>query len=407
MKNNILIIIFMTIFIDMLGIGILIPVFPLLINPNSIYKITPDTWNMSSSFIMSGWLLAIYPFTQFLFSPILGQLSDRFGRKKILIFSILGTGISYILFAIGIYIKSIWLIFFSRALDGITGANISVAQASIADISEEKNRAKNFGVVGIALGLGFILGPFLGGILSDNSLCKYFDAATPFWIATALSIINIILIQFFLPETIQIYSNRRINLISSIDNIKKVFLNKEITNGVITSFLFSIGFNSYTTFWGIILSYYYKFSQSETGSFFGYMGIAIVLAQGLVVRKLSGKFLEENVLKLSILSTAISILAYYFVSVEYQLLLYIIIPFLAISVSLTRSFMGSYLSKLVPNNMQGEIMGINSSAMALSQVFPAILAGYIAIHHVKSVILLGAFLTFIGWIYFIKNLGSK
>lgn len=407
MRNKILMTIFLTIFIDMLGIGILIPVFPLLINPNSVYKITPDTWTMSSSFIMSGWLLAIYPFAQFLFNPILGQLSDRFGRKRILIFSILGTGLSYVLFAIGIYIKSIGLIFFSRALDGITGANISVAQAAIADVSETNNRAKNFGVVGVALGLGFILGPFLGGILSDNSLCKYFDAATPFWIATGLSILNIILIQVFLPETIKSYSNMKINLISSIDNIRKVFLNKDITSGVITNFLFSIGFNSYTTFWGIILSYYYGFSQSKTGGFFGYMGIAIVLAQGLVVRKLSGKLLEKNILKFSILATAFSILAYYFVSINYQLLLYLFIPFLAISVSVTRSFMGAYLSKLVPNSMQGEIMGINSSAMALSQVFPAILAGYIAIHHVKSVIFVGAILTFIGGIYFIKNLSNK
>jgi DHA1 family tetracycline resistance protein-like MFS transporter len=406
-KNKILTTIFITIFVDMLGVGILIPVFPLLINQNSIYKITPATWSYSDGLIMSGWLLAVYPLGQFLFNPILGQLSDHFGRKRILSISIFGTTLSYILFAIGIYSHSIILVFLSRLLDGITGANISVAQASIADISEQKDRAKNFGLVGIALGLGFILGPFLGGVFSDNSICPYFNATTPFWIATLLSLINLGLIKIFLPETLKIYSKEKINLMSSIDNIKKVFVNKNITSVVITSFLFSIGFNSYTVFWGIILSYYYGFSQSSIGNFFGFMGIAIVLAQGVLVRNLSGKYPEELILRYSIVATGFCLLGYYLINTKYSFLLYYFIPFLAISVSVTRAFISSYLSKLATSKTQGEVMGINSSAMALSQVFPAILAGYIATHHVKSVILVGAILTFIGGIYFINSLKNN
>jgi DHA1 family tetracycline resistance protein-like MFS transporter len=403
MRKHTLVIIFITIFIDMLGIGILIPVFPLLISPQSIYKITPSSWSYNSGFIMSGWLLAIYPLGQFFFNPILGQLSDRFGRKKILLLSISGTVLSYILFAIAIYIKSIILIFLSRLLDGITGANISVAQAAIADISKSKDRAKNFGLVGVALGLGFILGPFLGGIFSDESICKYFNATTPFWIATILSIFNLIIIKLYLPETLKKYSNRVLNLTSSIDNIKKVFINKNITCGVITSFLFSLGFNSYTVFWGIILSYYYHFSQSSVGNFFGMMGMAIVLSQGIIVRHLSGRFKEQNILSVSIIITAFCILGYYLIPNMYYIMLYCLIPFLAMSVSITRSFIGSYLSKLAGSGSQGEVMGINSSAMALSQVFPAIFAGYIATHHVKTVILMGAVVTFAGGVYFIRN----
>jgi len=139
---------------------------------------------------MAGWLMSAFPLAQFLCTPILGQLADRYGRKKVLAFSIGGTAISYALFALGIYTKSIPLLFFARILDGISGGNISVAQAVIGDVSNAKNRAKNFGLVGVSIGIGFILGPFIGGKLSDPAVISWFDAATPFWFAAFLSIIN-------------------------------------------------------------------------------------------------------------------------------------------------------------------------------------------------------------------------
>ena len=146
--------IFLTILIDMLGIGILIPVFPMLVVPHSTFKVTPDSWSTAEGFIMLGWLMTCFPIAQFLCAPILGQLADRFGRKKILAFSISGTVLSYILFAIGIVTKNLPLMFIARALDGASGGNISVAQAVIGDISSPQSRAKNFGLIGMAFGLG-------------------------------------------------------------------------------------------------------------------------------------------------------------------------------------------------------------------------------------------------------------
>ncbi len=130
--------IFFTIFIDMLGIGILIPTYPMLVSPNSPFKVTPDTWTNAESFIFAGWLMASFPIMQFFCSPILGQLSDKFGRRKVLALSITGTAISYILFAIGIITKNIPLLFISRAIDGASGGNISVAHAVIGDISKSR-----------------------------------------------------------------------------------------------------------------------------------------------------------------------------------------------------------------------------------------------------------------------------
>ncbi len=133
--NKALWVIFFTIFIDMLGIGILIPVFPLLITHGSEFRVTPASWSQAESFIFAGWLLAIFPILQFFCTPVLGQLSDKYGRRKLLLISISGTAFSYLLFAYGILTKNICLLFFSRMLDGASGGNISIAQAVIGDIS--------------------------------------------------------------------------------------------------------------------------------------------------------------------------------------------------------------------------------------------------------------------------------
>ena len=190
--------IFLTVFIDLLGFGILIPVFPLLISPGSPFRVTPEGWSFTQGLIMLGWLQAIFPFCIFIAAPILGQLSDRYGRKPVLAFSIFGTAVGYVLFAIGISTANIPLLFAARALDGITGGNLAVAQAAIGDVSTHENRAKNFGMLGAAFGLGFIIGPYLGGRLSTPATSFYglfdtpswFGATTPFWFAAILSHAN-------------------------------------------------------------------------------------------------------------------------------------------------------------------------------------------------------------------------
>ena len=133
---------------------------------------------------------------QFFGAPILGAMSDRFGRKKILILSLVGTCIGYLFFGAGIAAASLITLFISRAIDGFTGGNISIALSAIADISDPKEKAKNFGLIGMAFGLGFILGPYIGGKLADPSVVGWFTHSTPFWFAAALTFLNIILVTF-------------------------------------------------------------------------------------------------------------------------------------------------------------------------------------------------------------------
>lgn len=402
-KNSTLWIIFLTIFLDMLGLGILIPILPMLVAPSSSFSITPSGWTTAEGYIMLGWLMAVFPIFQFLFTPILGQLSDRFGRKKVLLVSILGTALSYMLFAYGLYAKNLPILFIARGIDGISGANISTASAVIGDISEPAKRARNFGLIGVSLGLGFILGPFLGGKLSDPTLINWFNVTTPFYFAALMSFINLVLVMRKLPETLPVTIRQKIDITKPFNNIKKAFLIPGIANIMFPIFLFNMGFTFFTTFFGVVLAVKYGFNQSMIGDFFAYTGLMMVLVQGGVVRRLSGKVADHKVLKFSMFITGISLIIYCFIPTTHSHYLYLIPPFLALGASLTRAFSQALLINIAPENVRGEIMGINSSNFALAQIFPSILAGYLAAQYTTLPTIFGGIIVIFGGIYFYKK----
>lgn len=270
--------------------------FPQLVTPGSPDSILPAGWTVAQGFILLGWLSAAYPLAQFFAAPILGQLADRYGRKRVLALSIFGTAIGYALFAIGLITKNIPLLFASRILDGMTGGNISVAQAAIADISTAKTRAKNFGLIGMAFGLGFILGPYIGGKLSDPSVVSWFSAATPFWFAAVLSLVNMVTVLIFLPETLKTKIKKRLDLSRPFHNVASAFSKPGLRSVMPTSFLFTAGFTFFTTFFGLVLLGKFGFSQSNTGDYFAYVGIWIAIVQGGLVGPVSKKFKDYQVI---------------------------------------------------------------------------------------------------------------
>jgi DHA1 family tetracycline resistance protein-like MFS transporter len=376
-KNKTIITIFFTIFIDLLGVGILIPVIPLLFaSPLSDFYILPVGISIENGYLLLGLLTAVYPIGQFIATPILGQLSDRYGRKKILAISILGTSISYILFAVGIITRNIPLLFISRFFDGLTGGNISVAQAMISDISTKENRARNFGMIGAAFGLGFIFGPFIGGKLSDPHTLSWFSATTPFYFAAILAFINMFLILFLLKETNLNLHKENIKWNKSLNNILEVFKMKDLKIIFFTNFLYNSGFTFFTTFFSVYLINKFSFDQGNIGNFFAFIGLWSVITQAVFTRFIAKRFSEEKILKLTLLGSGIIVLTYFLPQHAWQI--YLIPPFFGLCTGLTMANLSSLLSKRAPQEIQGKIFGINASVSALAQAIPAILSGFIA-----------------------------
>ncbi|MBI5798332.1 MAG: MFS transporter [Candidatus Yonathbacteria bacterium] len=387
--------VFITVLIDMLGIGILIPVIPqLFTNPQSPHYILASTAYGESGYFLVGLLLALYASGMFLASPIFGELSDRYGRKKMLSLALAGGAASYALFAVGVAIQNIPLLIFARVTGGLSAGNIGIAQAIIADITPPALRAGRFGLIGAAFGIGFILGPSLGGVLSNPKGLGFFGAATPFWFSALLAGVNVLWVLFVLPETnkhIQIVYGqaacpdtalvtrqlfRKLSLLRSFANIAKAFRPSKLRALFGVNFLFQAGFSFYTSFLGVLLVYRFAMSEVDIGTYFSFVGIFIVLTQGLVTRPVTARFSEKQILRLTI--PAVSLIIIMIALAPTETALYFIAPFFAVAVGLSMANLTSAVSRRAGDTIQGEVLGINSSVNALAQAFPPLLGGVIA-----------------------------
>ncbi len=404
LESRALPIILFTVFLDVLGVGILIPVIPQLVY--TIFQ--PAGYSMNTSLILLGWLTAIYPLMQFLATPILGQLSDRYGRRPVLGFSLFGTGVGYILFAIGIITKNIPLLFAARALDGVTGGNISVARATIADVSPPEHRTKNFGLIGAAFGIGFVFGPYIGARLAapDTSFFGLFDtpswfsSATPFWFTAILSFINVILLLIILPETHKhINSKLKVAWSKSLANIQHAATSPALRVIFTSEFLFWGGFTFFTTFFQILLIQKLGFKVNNVGDFFAYIGIWIALTQGILTPLLAKRYKNHQILRVAFLGMSIALMLQLIPSNTTQLLLFA--PLIAIFNGLVMANVSALVSLTAGPENQGEVLGIEASVQALAQAIPAIIAGYVATMGINMPVIVGSALIFVGWLVFV------
>lgn len=388
----------LTVFLDVVGLGIIIPVLAIVFIDHS-QSILPINTSDAVRQIYFGFLVAAYPAAQFFGASILGAMSDRYGRKKLLMLSIGGTVIGYLLFALGIIFRSVTLLFISRLFAGFTGGNISIAQSAIADTSTPESKAKDFGLMGMMFGLGFILGPFIGGKLSDPDLVSWFSLSTPFWFATALSLFNVILLGVLFEETLHTRIDTPITPLTGLRNFIKAFSLPSLRAIFVMSFLFSVGFTFFTQFFNVFLIERYGFDQGDIGNVFGLFGLCMALTQGFIVRPVSKMLKPAQVLKISILVQSgllpLMLLAWK------PSILYMIIPFISLFQGLSFVNMTALVSDETGEESQGEGLGLSQSVQSMGQIFPPVIAGFIAAIDANLPIIIGSVCLFIAWLCFI------
>ncbi|MBT4761738.1 MAG: MFS transporter [Bdellovibrionaceae bacterium] len=364
-RKKALFIIFITVFIDLVGFGIIIPLSPYL------------SREFGASALQIGLLMAIYSLMQFVFSPFWGQLSDRFGRRPIILMSVFVAGVSHLAFA---FSTEFWMLFVARTFAGIGGANISTAMAYMADISSKKDRSKTMGLIGAAFGLGFVFGPFIGGIFGEVG--SSLGSAAPFGksfsavIASSICLLNFIFAFFYLKESRQV--NAEVTAIKLSKRIKVMFFHlKKETVGSLMFLLFMTTFAmahmEATLF--LYVSDVFHLGMKEASFGFAYVGVVMAFTQGYLIRKWLPKFGERSLLVWGALMAGIGFLM--IAMAPNVLSLGVAVTFLAIGIGLVNPSLHGGVSLLSSSDLQGEVMGVNQSLSALARIIGPATGGFI------------------------------
>lgn len=398
MRRSVLPPILLTVFLDMLGFGIVIPILaPLLIEPGSPV-FTPEV-PFAVRTVILGVIMGSYPLAQFFGAPVLGAISDRYGRKYPLIFSLAVTAIGYAMFAWGIHVASVALMVASRVLAGFCGGNIAIAYSAAADVSTEQTKAKTFGWIGAMFGLGLILGPLLGGALSAESVLGVFGAATPFWVAGALCVLNAVFVWGWFIESLKTPVRVPMSLLTGVRNMHRAFTLPNIRVMFLVLFLLTFGFTAFTNFVQVFLIERFAVHEVQIGVLFGYVGLWLVIAQGFVTPRIGRYLSPARVLKGAMIGLACSMALILLPSSLWQL--YVILPFVALFQGIMLPNMTAVISNFAGDEAQGEILGINQSVQSLAMAIPAFVAGFLAAYHPATPIIASAVVTITAWIIYI------
>lgn len=404
-ERKLLIPVFLTVFIDLLGATIVLPILaPLFLDfqhgimPMVVEASTDIAAVTRERTILFGLLIASFPLAQFFGAPLLGTWADRVGRKKVLSISLLGTLIGYILFALGIHYKLVWLLFFARILDGFTGGNISIAFSAISDVSTPESKTRNFGLIGMAFGLGFIIGPYIGGKLADPSVVSWFNFETPFWFAALLCMINMLLVLRYFSETLKQPGHKQMNFMEGMQNIMKAAARPNLRHMFTVVFLWAFGFSLFTQFLQVFLIQKFNYKQGDIGDYFGYVGLWIAFTQGFITRFLSRRMAPSRAASIFLFTLGIALVLLLIPDRAYYL--YFLSPFVAMS----QGILGPNIQTLVSNtagaNEQGEILGINQSVQSLAQAIPPIVAGFVVSIDRNLPILMASGFTLAAWLFY-------
>lgn len=343
--------IFVTILIDVIGFGIIIPVLPDLI-------MDLGHVDNSQASTIGGWMLMAYAGMQFICAPLLGNLSDKYGRRPVLLFSLFGFAVDYML--MGFAPTLAWL-FVGRLIAGITGASFTTASAYIADISEPEKRAQNFGIIGAAFGVGFIIGPFIGGLLGG------FGVRVPFFVCAALTILNWLYGYFILPESLKKENRRefewkRANPIGSLLHLKKY---PAITGLVISLVIIYIASHAVQTNWAYYGKEKFHWGHFEIGVSLGVVGLMVGLVQGVLIRKTIPLLGQEKSIYYGFLLYGLGMLLFGLATQGWMMYAFTVIYCLG---GIGNPALMGVISNHVPANEQGELQGALTSLMSVTAI---------------------------------------
>lgn len=349
--------IFVTLFLDILGVGLIIPILPKLIEQLS-------GGNVSAASHTFGWLASLYSLMQFGFAPVLGSLSDRFGRRAVILTSLLGSGLDYLLLA---FAPSLPWFFLGRIIAGITGANITAANAYIADVSPPEKRAANFGLVAAAFGLGFIAGPALGGVLGHISL------RLPFLVAAGLTLLNWLYGLFVLPESLPVAQRRafdwkRANPIGAFVALRR---HPELLGLTETYFLISLAHQVFPATWVLYTSYRYEWTPKEVGLSLALVGLMAAIVQGGLARKIIPKLGERRSIIVGLTNATVFLALYGLAPQGWMIYALVVIGSFG---GIAMPALQGLVSRCVPLNEQGAVQGALASLGSLAGILGPLLA---------------------------------
>lgn len=391
--------IFVTLILDVTGVGIIIPVMPSL-----IMELTGE--GVSEAAKYGGWLVFAYAFFQFLFAPVMGALSDQFGRRRVLLASLFGFGVDYIFLAMAPTLA--WL-FVGRVISGMLGASFTTAAAYIADVSPPEKRAQNFGMIGAAFGLGFIVGPVIGGVLGE------YGPRIPFFAAAGLTLINWLYGFFVLPESLPLDKRRpfnwkRANPVGSLMSLKRY----PLIAGLIFALTFVyIASHALQSTWSYFTMYKFEWSEAEVGYSLGFVGVMSALVQGLLIRVLIPKIGQEMAVYAGMVLYAAGLLLFGLASDGWMLYPFMVVYCLG---GIAGPAIQGIMSNEVPDNEQGELQGaLTGLTSATAIVGPPLMTGLFAlcsgpdalIELPASPMILGALLVLTGLIFTRRTLSKK
>lgn len=347
--------IFTTILLDCLGIGVIIPTLP-----DVVRRLASDPTVVNDFY---GYFMATYAVMQFFASPVLGSLSDRFGRRPILLISLCGGGLDYLLMA---FAPNLIVLFIGRMISGLSGASFTVATSYIADVSDDSNRSANFGLIGAAFGIGFIIGPLVGGVLGG------FGPTVPFIGAAVLNLANFAFGYFVLPESLPVESRRAFGTsgLNPFHSLMKVLKPSPILFLIIAYGLMGLSGLVHPSIWVLYSEHRYGWTPFQVGMSLAFVGLSAVIVQGWLVRLMIPKLGEERALKIGVVIELTSYVMYALATEGW--IVYPILAYGAFS-GLSQASIRSLISKDTPPQEQGELQGSLTSITSVASIIAPLL----------------------------------